>query len=235
MHKVEIKNFQGPLDLLLQLIEQEKLEITEVSLADVTDQFIQHVNVQENIDPHELADFLVVAAKLLYIKSKVLLPSLFADAEEGGETSLKNQLEVYKRYIAASKGLHYLYRNKHYSFARTKIPVKLEETFFPPPNVEVNKLAEIFQVVLKKIEPIVRLPKEGLKKVISIREKIEHIRELIMTRVKSGFKELTSNAKNKTEVLVTFLALLELVKQKTINVEQGDRFGDIQITKLEQQ
>ena len=229
MYYYKSEKFGGPLQLLLELIEQEKLEITEISLSQVADQFIEHIKKNERINPAELADFLVVAAKLLYLKSKVLLPSLFDETEEDPAEELKKQLAVYKRYLEASRDVNKLFTSSRIAFARAKLPVSLSESFYPPPSLETGNLREVFLAVIRKIEPIIRLPKEGLKKVISIREKIEHIREIIMTKIRSGFRELTRAAKSKTEVLVTFLALLELVKQQTIIVEQSSRYGDIEI------
>ena len=229
MYYYKSEKFEGPLQLLLELIEQEKLEITEISLSQVADQFIEHIKKNERINPAELADFLVVAAKLLYLKSKVLLPSLFDETEEDPAEELKKQLAVYKRYLEASRDVNKLFTSSRIAFARAKLPVSLSESFYPPPSLETGNLREVFLAVIRKIEPIIRLPKEGLKKVISIREKIEHIREIIMTKIRSGFRELTRAAKSKTEVLVTFLALLELVKQQTIIVEQSSRYGDIEI------
>jgi segregation and condensation protein A len=234
MHKIKIDQFEGPLDLLLQLIEQQKLDIAEVSLAQVTEQYIQCLHeAKDQISLDELADFLVVAAKLLLIKSRVLLPYLHVKEEE--EQDLEAQLKIYKQFHEASKIIQKIISKHQFSFSRPHLLVGKDIGFRPPKNLTVQRLTKAFVRVLDKIEqqPFVRLPKDVIKKTINISEKIEQLKNQIFKEATMNFQKIISQAKDKTEVIVSFLALLELVKQKAITVEQGSIFDDITIRRLE--
>lgn len=228
MIQFQIDKFQGPLALLLELIEGEKLDINEVSLAKVTEQYIKHVQSLPAIDPDELADFLVIAAKLIYLKSKTLLPNLRLEEEEG--PSLEAQLRMYKEYVEAAKQIEELIRKKRFAFFREKMPTP--EGFFPPKNLAASRLRDIMQSVLQGIQPLLALPKKAMARVISIKEKIEHIKNLIIVHATTSFRQVLRGAKGKTEVVVSFLALLELVKQKIVEAGQEKLFEDIQIKKI---
>jgi len=232
VYKIKIEKFEGPLDLLLQLIEEEEMDITQVSLAKVTDQYLVYINKSVDIATEELADFLVIAAKLLLIKSKSLLPSLEIDDEEA--TNLENQLKMYKEYHDASKVLQKIINKKHFLFSRERPAVTMDKVFNPPKSLTTEKLHQLFADVLSELEPWVNLPTEVIKKTISIRERIVNIREMVSREANISFKNLLKTAKDKTEVIVTFLALLELVKQKTIAVIQNNIFEDIHVKKIEE-
>lgn len=234
MHKVKVEEFEGPLDLLLQLVEQQKLEITKVSLAQVTEQYIQILNqsAKEQIKISELADFLVVAARLLLIKSRALLPFLeWGDEEEGGE-DLTQQLKIYKEYLEASKVIQALVSKKRFSYSRAKLLADKEVEFSPPPKLAKNNLAETFKGIIRGLDPLLNLPTEVIRKTINIQEKIAQIRQKIFKQASTKFSDILKEAKDKTEVIVSFLALLELIKQKAVIVEQDDIFEDIKIEKL---
>ncbi len=234
MHKVKVAQFEGPLDLLLQLIEQQKLEITKVALAEVTEQYIQILNqsAQEKIKTEELADFLVVAARLLLIKSKALLPFLQWDEDDETE-ELTNQLKIYKEYLEASKVIQSLISKKHYSFSRQKLLTTQAIGFAPPPKLTQDKLAGTFRDIISGLNPFLNLPVEVVKKTINIQEKIAQIRQRIFAQASTKFSEILREAKNKTEIIVSFLAILELIKQKTITVQQTKNFEDIEIKRLD--
>ncbi|MFA6410524.1 MAG: ScpA family protein [Candidatus Buchananbacteria bacterium] len=233
MHKIKIEQFEGPLDLLLQLIEEQKLEITKVSLASVTEQYIEILNqsAQEQIPAAELADFLVVAARLLLIKSRALLPFLDWGEEEEGE-ELTKQLKIYKEYLEASKVITAMVAKKHFSFSRQKLLTGNEIEFSPPPKLTKDKLAATFLEVIRGLDPILNLPTEVIRKTINIQEKISQIRKRIYQQATTNFSEILREAENKTEVIVSFLALLELIKQRVVSVRQDKVFEDILIEKL---
>jgi len=231
VYKIKLEQFEGPLDLLLQLIEQEEMDITQVSLAHVTEQYLAYLNQSENISTEELADFLVVAAKLLLIKSRTLLPQLKWEDEEG--TDLEHQLKIYREFYEASKVLHQMILRRHFLFPRERMLVRVERVFNPPKSLTADKLRELFVGVLREIEPWVSLPREVITRTISIRERIANIQDMISRKVNISFRELLKTSKNKVEVIVTFLAILELVKQRTIAVVQEKTFDDIVIKKLD--
>jgi len=227
IYKIESEQFSGPLDLLLQLIEAQELDITKISLAQVTDEYLKYIESAEQINPEEMADFLVVAAKLILIKSKALLPGL--ELEEEGD--LEIQLKLYKEFLEVSKVIHKMILKRKFSYSREKLPQGIEPEFSPPQKLTTQKLARSFKQVLDRLEPIVRLPENTIKRVINIEEKIKYIREYITKKIQTTFYELVGQG-DKAEAIVNFLALLELVKQRVVNTEQQDLFGDISIKKI---
>lgn len=231
MHKIKLEQFEGPLDLLLQLIEAADLDITEIALSEVADQFMQYLEQVEDKNPEELADFLVVASKLLLLKSKVLLPNLNFTDEDGGE-DLEKQLKIYREYYEASKKVEKILLQRNILFSRDRIAVDIESMFNPPKKLDAKGMRKIFLEVLKEIEPMIKIEKKSLERVVSIKEKIRFISERINTGVLS-FNELVLDAKNKSDLIVTFLGLLEMVKQKELKVSQKDKFSDIVLEKIE--
>ncbi len=226
MYKIKLEQFEGPLDLLLKLIEEEKLDITTVSLAKVTEQYLMYLDQLKDIKAEELADFLVVAAKLLLIKSKSLLPLLGPDEEE---IDLEKQLKIYKEYLEASKLINKIIGRKKFTYPREVSRAFMEPIFNPPPNLDTNGLKKIMLLILEKLSPLISLPDEVIERTISIQEKINQIRKIIESESQTNFCYLLNQAKNKTDIIVTFLALLELIKQETIIVVQEDIFNDIKI------
>ncbi|MBU1164836.1 segregation/condensation protein A [Patescibacteria group bacterium] len=234
-YTIKLEQFEGPLDLLLQLIEDQKLDITQVSLANVTDQYIQHLH--EAVDKHqisagELADFLLVASKLLLIKSKALLPYLEWGEEEEA-VDLERQLKLYKEYLEASKVIQKMISKKQFSYSREKLLTVKEVGFNPPKTLTAKKMIKVFCNILDNLKSIAQLPKDVIRKTINIQEKIAQIRNRILEKANMNFGELLKSAKDKTDVIVSFLALLELIKQKTINVEQDNLFEDMRIERIE--
>jgi len=230
-YKVAIEQFEGPLDLLLQLIEREELDITKVSLAKVADDYLHYVNSSPDIRPEELADFLVVAAKLIHIKSKQLMPSLVLEDEEG--LDLETQLKMYREFVEASRKINRMIKSRRWAYGREKTPISEMIGFFPPRGLEAKEVKTMFEKVLRALEPYVALPKEALQKTVSISEKIDHIRQIISGQVKAKFSEVMSSAKNRMEVIVSFLALLELIKQRVVQTSQEKLFEDITIQKTD--
>ena len=230
MHSVKIEAFEGPLSLLLKLIEEEELDITKVSLARVTDQYLIHLRQLTDLDLDELADFLVIAAKLLLIKSKILLPDLSAeDQAEIGD--LEAQLRIYKEFLDASKVLHKMISKKRFLFFRPRV-VSQEVIFSPPQKISQDLLRAIFQRILSQIQPIIDLPEEKLKRVITLEEKISEIQNLILNKISLNFRDLIATSTSRTEIIVSFLALLELVKQSQITICQENTFEEIVIRRI---
>ncbi|MFA6322431.1 MAG: segregation/condensation protein A [Candidatus Buchananbacteria bacterium] len=233
MHKIKIEQFEGPLDLLLQLIEEQKLEITKVALAQVTEQYIEILDQStgDNVKPEELADFLVIAARLLLIKSKALLPFLeWGDEEE--EEDLTKQLKIYKEYLDAMKVIQKMVSQKHFAYSREKMIVFKDVEFSPPPKLTKDKLAEVMLGVIRGLQPFLNLPTEVIKRTVNIQEKISQIRQRLYQQATTRFSDILREAKDKTEVIVSFLALLELIKQKTVMAKQSGTFDDIILERI---
>ena len=118
MYEIKLNQFEGPLDLLLELIRQQKLDITQISLAKVADKFLNYViQEQNNIPLQELSDFLSIASRLLFIKSKTLLPSLVWE-DDGEEEQLTKQLKIFQEYLLAGKTINNIINQRHFSFSR---------------------------------------------------------------------------------------------------------------------
>jgi len=231
MYETKLEQFQGPLDLLLQLIQGQKLNISEVSLALVTDQYLQYLDQVEDIDAIELADFLVVATKLLMIKSRALLPQL-AEEESESAQQLEAQLKLYKDYLEASKTIDKLLKAEFFSYSRDRLPMQIEPTFSPPPSLVAFDLATMFDHILRRIEYVVNLPQRVLERVVSLKEKITDIRGRLQEFSTLSFSSLMEDGRSKTEVVVCFMALLELIKGGEVAVSQQNIFDDIVINRL---
>ncbi len=244
MVQIKIDQFEGPLDLLLQLIEDQQLDISTLALAKVTEQFLFYIkNLLAPTSPDEvgrsgqeknpinLADFLVIAAKLLVIKSKSLLPNLdFEIEEEEAAFDLTKQLLLYKKYKEAARYLKKLDLKRHQSWTRD-VELSDRVTFLPDPETNVKILAQTLRDLAAELKDIIRLPQRVMKEVVSISEKISHIQKIISEKLETSLSTLLKESKSKTEIIVTFLALLELTKQRIVSLEQSDHFGDIVIKK----
>lgn len=230
MFKTKIETFEGPLDLLLELIEAEKLDITQVSLARVAEQFIATLQQVEQRNPEELADFLVVAAKLILIKSRALLPYLELAGEEDGR-DLEHQLKMYKVYFDAAKVLRRKLRQHRVLYPRQHVPPV--PVFMPPPGLQAADLQSVFAIVLQRLEPVIRLPREMIVRTLNLQEKIRSIRERVLAETTINFSRLINESESKVDIIVTFLALLELVKQRVIGVVQGGIFEEIAIIRTD--
>lgn len=230
-YTVKLEQFEGPLSLLLQLIEAEKLDISELSLAKVTEGYLQLLEANPDFPPEELADFLVVASKLLLIKSKMLLPYLqFGNDDEDDEQDLESQLRIYKSYLEASRRIEEMVGNRRFLYVHDKLP-KTEIGFSPPKDFSGEQMKELFLGVIKRLEPVVKPQRQALERAMSIHEKIQQIRGLMTRSKRLSFRSLVQTASSRLEIIVSFLALLELVKQRTVTVSQAGRFEDIAIVK----
>jgi segregation and condensation protein A len=229
--ELQIQNFDGPLDLLLQLIENRELDITTIALSEVTEQFISYLETIEERSPEELADFLVIATRLLLLKSQALLPYLQQE-EEADPNELATQLKMYKRYVDAMEGVQQMLDAGRQLFG-SKPSVREQVVTFRPPSVfELNDLRNLFVDVLESLAPIVRIPKAAIEKVVTLREKFTQIHDLLKKHKQLSFTELLSDSEDRSEVVVTFLALLELMKKQEIAVTQESPQDTITIQSL---
>lgn len=227
MFKVE--QFEGPLDLLLSLIEQEKLDITEVSLARVTDQYIHHIqSLSKEHHIEELSNFLVIAAKLLLIKSRVLIPCITQEEEQEFE-ELQNQLKIVKAFHEAANTLAGRAAARQWVFVRP-FQQSVVEQVFSPGSLTVEKLHTSLMHTLSLITIPKKIISLSFDIRITIQEKINQLLHALTLRAKYSFKTLVSSATSKTEIIVSFLALLELIKQRSLIASQHTLFEDIIIS-----
>lgn len=228
---VKLEKFEGPLDLLLQLVEKQKLDICEISLAKVADQYLDYLEKQENINPQSLADFLLVASRLLLIKSRALLPEIeLSEEEEESIEELKERLREYKKFRDVAKKLRTLYFSPRISFEQ-RFFLEEKRAFFPGENLTLDNLLTAYKSLLNLLERERALATETIQETISIEEKIDYLRDLILKKINLRFQELIKKSKTKLETIITFLALLELIKQRAVQVRQKRLFEDIVIEK----
>lgn len=229
VYRVKLEKFEGPLDLLLNLIEEQKLDVTLVSIAKITDQYLEYIRMRENITLENLADFLLVASKLILIKSKALLPILdFNEEEEQEIQDLEKQLAEYKKFKEAARKIKTMAEGGRIGFSRESF-LMITPIFYPPKNINSFDLKKAFSEVLNQIPIIEKLEEEIVREVITLEEKISHLQKVIQNKIEASFSEIASIAADKVEIIVSFLAILEMVKQKIIDVEQGELFQDIRL------
>jgi segregation and condensation protein A len=225
--EINQEKFNGPLDVLLSLIEERKMEITDISLANVTDAFLKYVGDLKQTTPEILADFLVIAARLILIKSKSLLPTLELSSEEEKDINdLKKHLEIYRLFKEASQNIKDQYQknptfSKEFLFNQTPI-------FYPPENFNYNLLYESFKKIWEEFNNLDETSIEKIKKVIKIEEQIKYLLNILNKTTSSEFNQLVSK-KEKVEIVVSFLAILQMFKDQTIIIEQEETFGEIKI------
>ncbi|MDH4330680.1 MAG: segregation/condensation protein A [Candidatus Moranbacteria bacterium] len=231
MYKVKLDQFEGPLDLLLELTSKEKLDISRVSLAKIADQYLEYIEDRGNVSLQNLADFLDVASKLILIKSKSLLPLLVLTEEEEEEIEdLEARLAEYKKFKDASAKIAKLLESKRESFSREGF-LQFHSFFCPPESICVDDLKCAYEGLIKETPVTEELEKESMEEIVTLEEKINHLHDFIEKRIESSFSQLVAGSKDKVEVVVSFLAMLEMVKQRIIQVEQNELFEDIKLKK----
>lgn len=228
---IKLEKFEGPLSLLLKLIEKEKMDVTKISLAKISEDFIGYIKSKE-INIEEIADFLVVASKLLLIKTRALLPCCNLEEDEDIE-EFEQQLKIYQKYLEASLKLEEIINHNNFlftiNFERKKNIER--QRFSPPPKLNQAIMHDVFAGVLAKIILPKRLDERKLEKKINIEEKISRIVEMLNKNLELNFSKILQNTQSKTEIIVSFLAILELEKQKNLVIQQSELFEEIIITK----
>lgn len=234
MIDIKIDQFQGPLSLLLRIIEKEELDITSVSLAKIANEYLLYIQNSSDILPERMADFLLMASKLIYLKSKALLPYLLSPEDEEEMEGLEKQLKMYKDFIDLSAKVQKIIGKKKFSFSRiinknNRRFSFLGDYFFPPKNTKAENLRQSFLKILEKNKKEEELEKKVLKIEMSIDERIIFIKDLVREKIKINFTKMLKTAKSKTEIIVNFLAVLELTKQRELVFTQSTLFSEIYI------
>ncbi len=231
-YRVVLPVFEGPLDLLLHLIEERKLDITKVSLAMVTDQYVDHISRLEKLEAEKLADFLAIAAKLLLIKSRMLLPQPPPSEEEEEDVGdeLVRQLIEYRKFKTAAQGLRTREEEGLRAYARLLPLPELERTFRLEGVTLDNLVETVRQAMLAQATSSADELVTPLH--ISLPEKIAQLERLAIEYRQFSFNDLLAQAGSRMEIVVTFLALLQLMKRRKVTVEQGELFGEIVVSML---
>jgi segregation and condensation protein A len=230
MYQVKFENFEGPLDLLLDLFEKKKLDITKLSLSKVADDFLAYLDNGQATNLDNLSSFLLTASQLILIKSKALLPLFeFTKEEEEEIEDLQARLIEYRKFKEAAEGLNQKILKNERCFFRS------EEKFsfgrFVSPGLSKERLAEIYDQIKMEITQEDGLSEEIMRDVMTLEEKIGQMKASLEKRMRIAFRETIKESRNKAEVIISFLAILEMIKQKIVLVEQAELFSDIWISK----
>lgn len=227
--KIKTEVFEGPLDLLLSLIEKRKLFINDIALSKVADDYIAHLQNQEQFPIAQSADFLVIASTLLLIKSKSLLPSLNLSLEEQHDVNdLERRLKIFQRIKELSVHIKNQF-GKDVIFGAE--PRKAMPVFSPDESMtKENLLTAIISVIKALPKQAENIPKAIVRKVMSLEEMIGNLTTRIQSSIKLSFREFAKVGKEeRVNVIISFLAMLELVKQGIVDVKQNNQFEDIEI------
>ena len=230
MFKVQLEKFEGPLDLLLKLIEEQQLDITRLNLAKVADDYLEYIRANESISLENLTEFVGIASRIILIKSQSLLPTLEITPEEEKEmVDLERQLKEYRKFKLVAEQIGEMREIKNFSFSRDYL-LGIATVYSAPANINIFDLKKYFLKVISEIVLPEKIPEESVREIITLEAKIDELKNSLQKRVETSFRELSSSAKDKVEIIVAFLAMLEMVKQRIIDVEQHSLFEDIRIT-----
>ncbi len=232
-YELKMDRFTGPLEKLLALVEERELPINDISLAAVTGDFLDYLKKLEGgVETVFLSDFLVIAAKLVLIKSKTLLPSIELTAEEEGEIKdLESRLAIYREFKAAGALLK---NNWHPLPAMYRRPLLTSfregMLFYPPEGVTAVTLLISLLAAVKRFEEIIPEKATVKKILVTVEEKVQELLSRFAERIAHSFASVAKD-KSRDEVIALFLAILHLLKEKKIEVEQGEHFSDILVKK----
>jgi len=231
-YKVSLEVFEGPLDLLLYLIKKEEIDISDIPIAKITDQYLEYLEFMKLLDLNIAGEFLVMAATLMHIKSKMLLPpdeTLNPEEDDADpRAELVKRLLEYKKFKEAATQLSQMESHQKHLFARIGLGVTndqlIKDEFF---EASLFDLITAFTKVLKDIPKEIFL--EVIKDEFTVSEKMHDILHLMVEHSLVYFTELFKTAKNKAEIITIFLALLELIRLKEVIVRQASAFSEIEV------
>ncbi len=237
-YRVRLDVFEGPLDLLLHLVKKNEVDLSDLPVATITDQYIAYIDLLQQLDLDRAGEYLVMAATLLHLKSRLLLPSEEVVDEESGEdprAELARQLLEYQRFREAAEML-----DRKSMLGRdvfTRVPLRNEaidgqdvvrDVMDEVYDVSLGDLLDALQEVLKNAAP--GIAHQVLLEQVSLRERVHLVLDLLRERTQVAFTDLFSTDMSRLQILVTFLAALELVRTRIIDIDQDERFGPIMLT-----
>ena len=232
-YKISTEVYEGPLDLLLQLIEKAELDITKLSLAKVTQHYLDHIKDISNRDPLEVSSFLIVATKLVLIKSSILLPSHEEiHPEEDIGDQLVKQLALYKAFKEKAFWLKERQDKLLKSYYRVSTPLKVTEKL-DMANVQIYDLVDMLLNLFFQTENVVSMSEVVTISAVTIKKRIQSLIEIFANKSSVQFRHLLPDNFSRLDLVVTFLALLELIKNHALSADQPDLFSDIIFSKTD--
>ena len=233
-YKVKLEVFEGPLDLLLYLIKKEEIDIYDIPIAKITDQYLEYLELMKLLDLNIAGEFLVMAATLIHIKSKLLLPpdQLEGEKEEEADprAELVRRLIEYKKFKEAAQELSQMESLQKHFFPRVAVIPKFDKL---PREEDDFFEASLFDLITAFTKVLKDIPKEAFHQVVkdefTVSEKVHDILHMLVDNKTLILTELFRSAKNKFEIVTIFLAILELIKIREISIRQHGQFGEIEI------
>lgn len=232
--QIKTAHYEGPLEALLDLIEKRKLLINEISLAKIADDYLTYIKSLTTLPIRDTAHFLLVASTLVLLKSRSLLPTLsLTPDEERDINDLEFRLKLYDRYRTISQGLWGLF-GKKFLFDRSNQSRKTPVVFAPDAMVAIPTIHNAIRTVINAFPQEKRLPEVVVRKIVTIEEVMDRLRDRVSRALKISFRDfIGKTTSERREVIVGFLALLELVKQGVIDAVQHMQFEDISLESQE--
>ncbi len=233
-YNIKINEFEGPLDLLLHLIKESNIDIYDISIEEITKQYLDYLNSMKKLDIEIASSYLVMASELMLIKSKSLLPNNKdeeeIEEEELNKEALINKLIEYQKYKELTKNFKdlELERKNIYTKAPTKITNITNEKYINNSDITIDDLLDAFSKFLERKDKERPINTKITNKEYSVNKRKNDIKKILKEKKKAEFKELFDNY-NKSYIIVTFLSILELAKENTINIIQKDNFDNIYI------
>ncbi len=230
-YKVKLEIFEGPLDLLLYLIKKDEIDILDIPIAKITAQYLEYLELMQLLDLDIAGEFLVMAATLMHIKSRLLLPpqerEILEEPEEDPRQELVRRLLEYQKFKEAAQHLEEMGLERSRHFVRSETPPVIEEgEYFE---------ASLFDLITAFSKVLTSVPRKTFQEIVidefTVEEKIGYILDILKEKTRTYFTNLFENMKNKMEVVCTFLALLELIRIKEAVVRQPKLFGPILVIK----
>ena len=231
-YSIKIDNFEGPLDLLCYLIDKNKMNIYDVNLAEITEQYIEYLNAMEKMNLEIASEFIVMASTLLYLKSKNLLPKQEEEVDEITEEELIRRIIEYKKFKEISKVFkenYKIYANRYYKGQEEiKLPKqKLEKDYDP------EKIPEVYRLLIERNSVKINQNAKNIEKIAlvdkyTVSEKVREMYKILAKQKKFIFNKLFAiNKKEKQEVVTAFSGLLEMSRRNKVETSQEELFGDI--------
>lgn len=239
-YKIKLDIFEGPFDLLVYLIENARMNVYDIQVSEITDQYIRYIEDMKDLDVNLATEFMVLAAALIEIKSKMLLPRMKNDGEgileEDPRAELVQRILEYKRFKSAAEFLEYQEEQSQRIFVKPKedlAPYTKEADEYL--NLDLNQFVKVFHLFLQKKKRLEEIKKNYAKverQKITIESRIDYIRNLFRSREKKSlnFRELLTPESNRYEVVLTFVSMLEMIRQKTVIARQNINFGEIYLS-----
>lgn len=238
MDNLLIGDFEGPLDLLLHLIKKSKMEIFDIEISEITNQYLKYIEEMSEMNLNIASEYLVMASELIEMKSRKLLPTAFKDEEEveeeNPEEELKRRLIEYKKYKESTDVFRNLEENRlsYYTKAPETLKKYSNEKLENDGSVGVMDLLDAFQKLLERQDFNKPTNTKITRKELSVKERVAKIRDVLKIKKKINFVELFDDF-SKPYVVVTFLSILEMTKNKEITIKQENNFSDIYLERVD--